>query len=149
MEYPSIDEEIDIIDQNVEVRDVEEFETKEIIDLDDLQRAQETVKKVTITEELKEYILNISWATREPEENGIESGRFISNGASSRASIFMAYAGRANALMEGREYVTPEDVRKVAPHVLRHRIQLNYEGKSRNIRPEDIIEDVLETVPVV
>jgi MoxR-like ATPase len=149
VDYPDPEEEQKIIDQNVEVKDLDEFGTERILDLEDLNHIQNLVKKVKITDAIKDYILNIVEATRSPEEYGLEYSRFIDYGASARASIFLALSGKASALMNEREFVVPEDIRDVAHNVLRHRMMLNYEGKSRSLSKDDIITEILNTVPVV
>ncbi len=149
VDYPDTEEEQEIIDQNVEVMSVEEFGTKHIMDVDDILHMQEMVHHLTLTDELKEYILNIVEATRHPDRYGLEAERFIDYGASNRAAMFLAVGGKANAMMAGREFVTPDDVRDVTHPVLRHRIALNYEGKSRDVTTDDIIDDILNTVSVV
>ncbi|MFB6076261.1 MAG: AAA family ATPase [Candidatus Aenigmatarchaeota archaeon] len=149
VDYPEPREEEKIIDQNMEVKEVESFGVENTLNLDELVKIQELVKKVKITEEIKDYILNIVESTRYPDEYGLEYDKFIDYGASSRASIFLALGGKANALMNERDYVTPEDIRKVTYPVLRHRIILNYEGKSRNLNTDDIIKEIIDTVTVV
>ena len=109
---------------------------------------QELVKKIYISEEIKNYIVKIVSATRRPEKYHIGLGKYIRWGASPRASIWMFIASKANALLNGRDFVTPEDVRFVAPSVLRHRIILNYEGKAKEIRTGKIVEDILNTIDI-
>ncbi|UCG95900.1 MAG: MoxR family ATPase [archaeon] len=147
--YPSEDEELRIIDINSVVKDLEEYKIKEVMGPQDIEAVQNIVKKIKITENVKEYILNIVESTRVPEKYGLEFHKLIDYGGSPRATIYLALAGKANAMMEGRDYVTPDDVRKIAPNVLRHRIILNYEGKARNISTDEIIKDIIEKVPVI
>jgi len=149
VDYPTEEEELRIIDMNSVVKGLDEYGLKEVIGPQDIERIQNIVKQIKITEKVKDYILNIVEATRVPEKYGLEYHKFVDYGGSPRATIFLALAGRANALMEGRDYVTPDDVRKITYNVLRHRIILNYEGKARNISTDDIIKDIIEKVPVI
>ncbi|MCD6367787.1 MAG: AAA family ATPase [Candidatus Aenigmarchaeota archaeon] len=149
VDYPTEEEELKIIDINAEVKTIHEFGTKEVLSLKDLSKIQELVKKIKISTGVKEYILNIVEATRDPKKYGLEYEKYIEYGGSPRATIFLSLAGKANALMNGRDYVIPDDIREVAPNVLRHRIILNYEGKARDISTDDVIKDIIERVPVI
>ncbi|MCK4634890.1 MAG: MoxR family ATPase [Candidatus Aenigmarchaeota archaeon] len=149
VDYPTEEEELRIIDVNSVVKSLDEYGIKEALGPQDIERVQNTVRQIKITEKVKDYILNIVEATRYPEKYGLEFHKFIDYGGSPRASIFLSLAGKANAMMEGRDYATPDDIRKIALNVLRHRIILNYEGKARNISTDDIIRDIINKVPVV
>ncbi len=149
VDYPQEDEELRIIDVNSVVKGMDEYKIKGVMGPDDIRRIQDLVKSIKISDSVKDYILNIVEATRFPEKYGLEFHRLIDYGASPRASIFLGLAGKANAMMCGRSYVTPDDIREIAFNVLRHRIILNYEGKARNISTDDIIKDIIEKVPVV
>jgi len=112
-------------------------------------KARELVKEVYMDEKIENYILDIVFSTRKPEDNGlVKYKNMISYGASPRASINMALASKAYAFIRRRGYVIPEDVRAVCPDVLRHRIGLTYEAEAENIIQEDIIRDILNTVEV-
>jgi MoxR-like ATPase len=148
VEYPKAEEEFSIIDSNAELKTLEDFGIKKVLTAEELVRIQEIVKNIKISEEVKDYILDIVQATRYPEKFDIELGKYIQWGGSPRATIFLALAAKANALMNERNFVTPQDVKTIAPHVLRHRIILNYEGKAKGIRTDEIIEDILSKVPV-
>ena len=148
MSYPKLEEEKIIINHNVEVKKLNEFDIKKIIDLKDIPKIQSLVKRIFVSNEIKRYIIRIVSATRHPDKYGIESGKYIRWGASPRASIYLGLGARATALMKGRDYVIPEDVREVAKDVLRHRIILNYEGKAKEIKTDDLVEDLIKEVPV-
>jgi len=149
VDYPTEDEELKIIDVNSVVKGLDEYNIKEVMTPQDIERIQNIVKQIKITDKVKDYILNIVEATRTPEKYGLEYSKYIDYGGSPRASIFLSLAGKANAMMEGRDYVTPDDIRKIAHNVLRHRMILNYEGKARNISTDDIIDDIIKRVPVI
>ncbi len=148
VDYPSEEEETKILEQNVEVKKLFEFNVRPILTPAEIMNMQELVKKIYISEEIKNYIVKIVSATRRPEKYHIGLGKYIRWGASPRASIWMFIASKANALLNGRDFVTPEDVRFVAPSVLRHRIILNYEGKAKEIRTGKIVEDILNTIDI-
>jgi MoxR-like ATPase len=99
-------------------------------------------------EKLTDYIIRITRATRNPEDFGLELGSMISYGASPRASIWLGLASRANAFLNGRGYVTPQDVKSLAPDVLRHRIILSYEAEAEGKNTDDLIGALLERIEV-
>ena len=144
--YPKKEEEKLIIHQNL----LKTFpETNSIMKPADIMKARDVVKEVYIDEKIQKYIVDIVFATREPEEYKLEKYRdMITWGASPRASISMAQASKAYAFIKRRGYVIPEDVRSVCPDVMRHRIGLSYEAEANNITSEEIITDILNTVEV-
>ena len=147
--YPKEEEEEKIIDVNMNVKRMSEFGIEQVVTTKEILAMQEAVKKIYSSDEIKEYILNIVEATRYPEKYGIKTGRYIRWGASPRASIFLNLAAKANALFNGRDFVIPEDVIEIAPHVLRHRIILNYEGRAKGIKTDEIVEEILRKVEIV
>ncbi len=149
MPYPKKEDEIIIIDQNVEVKRMEDFDIKKIITLQEVLEVQSLVKKIYISDELKKYIVHLVDASRHPEKYKIREGKYIQWGASPRATIYLTLAAKATALMDNRIYVTPKDIRNVAKEVLRHRIILNYEGKAREISTDSIIDEIIKRVPVL
>lgn len=144
--YPKKEEEKMIIQQNL----LKTFpETSTIMKPSDIINARDVVKEVYIDEKIQKYIVDIVFATREPEEYKLEKYRdMITWGASPRASISLAQAAKAYAFIKRRGYVIPEDVRAVCPDVMRHRIGLSYEAEANNITTEEIITDILNTVEV-
>jgi len=120
-----------------------------VVHTDDILRARKTVKKVYMDEKIENYILDIVFATRQPESSGLAKIKpFISYGASPRASIYLVLASKAMAFMKRRGYVIPEDVRQVCADVLRHRIGLSYEAEAESITQEDIIKTILDSIEV-
>ncbi|MCX7626036.1 MAG: MoxR family ATPase [Candidatus Sumerlaeaceae bacterium] len=154
--YPSRREERVILDKMTEVlgttgKDddpVAEFGVQAVISPNEIQEARSLVRQIYVDEKIKNYILDIVFATRNPEEAKLEIGPYIKYGASPRATIFLALAAKAYAFLRHRAYVTPDDVKTMAPDVLRHRIILTYEAEAEDVRPEDIIKAILEEVPV-
>ena len=144
--YPALDEEKMIVRQNLS----RQFpEASKVVKPDDIIKARQVVKDVYIDEKIEKYILDIVFATRQPDEYELEKFRLmISYGASPRASINLAIASKAYAFIKRRGYVIPEDVRAVCHDVLRHRIGLSYEAEAENVTSEDIITEILNTIEV-
>ena len=144
--YPTREEERLIINQNL----LKQFpETSAILKPEDILKAREVVKDVYIDEKIQNYIVDIVFATREPQQyNLAKYQEMISYGASPRAGISLAQASKAFAFIKRRGYVIPEDVRAVCRDVLRHRLGLSYEAEANNITSEEIITDILNTVEV-
>ncbi len=108
-----------------------------------------TLDQVYLDEKVGEYILDIVFATREPAAAKLEAlASQIEMGASPRATLYLNLAARANALLHGRAYATPQDVKEIAHDVLRHRIMLTYEAEAENVATEDIVDRILATLPV-
>ena len=145
--YPSREEEKLIVRANVSI---EGFPTpKKVVDPKQIIKAREIVKKIYMDEKIEKYIVDIVYATREPEHYQLdEIKHFISFGGSPRASISLASAAKAYAFLKKRGYVIPEDVRAVSFDVLRHRIGLSYEAEAENISTENVITTILNRVEV-
>ena len=145
IDYPKKDEEKLIVRQNLEKIYPQ---SNTILQPEDILRARE-VKEVYLDEKIEKYIVDIVFATRYPQEHGLEKFvSMIAYGASPRASISLAKAAQAYAFIKRRGYVIPEDVRAVCHDVLRHRIGLSYEAEANNLTSEDIISEILNTVEV-
>ena len=144
--YPNKEEERAILRENL----LEELpKPDKIMEPADILKARNLVREVYMDEKIENYILDIVFATREPEKFGMkEMNLLIQYGGSPRASINLAKAAKAFAFIKRRGYVVPEDVRAVCHDVLRHRIGLSYEAEARNINSSDIINDVLNHVEV-
>jgi MoxR-like ATPase len=107
------------------------------------------ITQIYIDDKIKDYIVNVIHATREPRAHGLtELADFIEYGASPRASIYLNMAARAHAFLRHRGYVTPEDVKAVGADILRHRVVLTYEAEAEEITSEDIVRRLFETVEV-
>lgn len=144
--YPSKEEEKQIIRQNIT------GEQKEIIPVlkaEEILDARKVVRDVYIDEKIEKYIVDIVFATRYPQDHGLQSLQsMISFGASPRASINLALAARAYAFIKHRGYVIPEDVRAVCHDVMRHRIGLSYDAEANEMTSEEIISDILNKIEV-
>ena len=144
--YPDKEEELEIVRRQTRLI-VEE--PKAVITPKDIIKARNVVKEVYVDEKIEKYIVDIVFATREPENYGLsELKELITFGGSPRASIFLALASKAHAFLRGRGYVTPEDVRAIGMDVLRHRVILSYEAEAEEMSPEDVIRKVLNRVEV-
>ena len=144
--YPKKEEEMQIIRQNITGKKVN---INPILETSDILKARQIVREVYIDEKIEKYIVDIVFATRQPEAYGLENMKsMIAFGGSPRASINLALAARAYAFIHRRGYVIPEDVRAVCYDVLRHRIGLTYEAEANNITTEDVITQVLNAVQV-
>ena len=146
IDYPKKEEEKLIVRQNME----KSFpQANTILKPADIVRAREVVKDVYMDEKIEKYIIDIVFATRFPQDAGLEKFvNMISYGGSPRASISLAKAAKAYAFIKRRGYVIPEDVRAVCHDVLRHRIGLTYEAEANNITSEDIFNEILNQVEV-
>ena len=117
--------------------------------MEHIMKMQEEVKKIYLDKKIENYIVKLTEATRNPEKYKINLGKYIEYGGSPRASINLFIAAKARAFINGRTFVIPDDVKKVAYKVFRHRIILNYEGQAEEIKPEKIVDEILSRVPVV
>ena len=144
--YPKKEEEALIIRQQIRPESQEIRPVVSIADILDLRRL---AAEVYIDEKIERYIVDIVFATRQPADYGLEHFKsFISFGASPRASINLALAARSYALLKGRGYVIPEDVRAVCYDVLRHRIGLSYEAEAQDLTSDELIKEILNRVEV-
>lgn len=146
IDYPTLEEEKLIVRENL----AREFPvTSSKLSTADIIRARGVVREVYMDEKIENYILNIVFASRNPEKYGLPSFKnMISYGASPRASINLALAAKAYAFIKRRGYVIPEDIRAICPDVMRHRIGLTYEAEAENINQDKIIAEILNVVEV-
>ncbi|MEM7085703.1 MAG: MoxR family ATPase [Bacteroidota bacterium] len=146
IKYPKIEEEQLIIRQNLKG---EYAQVNPVVSIDQINRAQASVREVYMDEKIEKYILDIIFATRSPENYGLDNIKpLISFGASPRGSINLATAAKCYAFIKRRGYVIPEDIRAVVHDVLRHRIGLTYEAEAENITSEDIINKIVNVIEV-
>jgi len=120
-----------------------------VVSREDLAAARATLHKIHMDDRVKDYVVNLVFATRDPRGHGLaELAGLVEFGASPRATIFLALAAKAHALLRRRAFVTPEDVKAVAYDVLRHRITLTYEAEAEEVTPEKVVSKVLERIEV-
>jgi MoxR-like ATPase len=115
---------------------------------EEILKARRVVEDVYMDDRIKEYIISIVFATRQPDEFGLDIKDLIEYGGSPRATLYLTQAARAHAFIRGRGYVTPEDVKSIGPDILRHRVILSYEAEAENIKPEEIIQRIFDAVEV-
>jgi MoxR-like ATPase len=144
--YPNRTEERAILDTMASTEPP--FEVTPVVTAEDIIRARRVVNTIYVDDKVKDYIVDMVLATRDPQAYGLDLKAYIQNGASPRATINLTVAARASAFLQGRGYVTPQDVKDLAPDVLRHRLMVSYEAEAENISAEDIIKKILETLPV-
>ncbi len=126
-----------------------QYEPKAILTLTDIQQIRKEINKITISETLEKYIIELIFATRNPAEYGLtKEADYIQFGASPRASIHLNLAAKVMAYLEGRDYVLPEDIKEMTPDVLNHRILLTYEAEADNITTLQIIQTILGSVAI-
>ena len=144
--YPSRDEELRVMER---MTGSQRASAHSVISPERLLSARRVVSDIYVDDRVKNYIVDVVFATRQPEEQGMRDlGPLIEYGASPRASIALNLASRAHAFMRRRGYVTPEDVKAVGPDVLRHRMVLSYEAEAEEVTAEDVVKRVFEVVEV-
>ncbi len=145
VDYPTPTEEFVIVERMIAgLEDIHE-----VMDAQQLRSLQKAVQTVFVDPKLIEYAVRVSMATRDPAAVGLgDLARFVTYGVSPRASIYMVLAAQALALVRGRQYVLPEDVRAMAPDVLRHRLVLSYEALSDDVSADHVVDAILRRVPV-
>ncbi|KGN80663.1 ATPase [Porphyromonas gulae] len=146
IDYPQKKEEMQIVRQNIGGRSAE---IRPVISTEEILEARRVVRQVYLDEKIEHYIVDIVFATRYPEQFGLNDLKdMISFGASPRASINLALAARAYAFIKHRGYVIPEDVRAVCHDVMRHRIGLSYEAEANSLTPDAVVNEILNKVEV-
>lgn len=145
IDYPTSDEEIRVLNNNTTTSNFEDYKVKKILSPEKIVALQKRVKEVYTSEKIKDYIVRIVGETRNKNS---DFAKYISYGASPRASISLYIASKAEALINGRDYVTPADVKEIAFSVLRHRIILNYEAEAEKINADEIIRQILAKIGV-
>ena len=144
--YPTRDEERLILDR---MADAGETELARTVGIEEIRRLREVVELIYIDDKIKDYVVDLVQATRDPARYGLgEMSPLIEYGASPRATIFLARAARAHAFIQRRGYVTPEDVKAVGGDVLRHRIRASYEAEAEEIDSEQIVQQLFDHIEV-
>ncbi|MCX7868568.1 MAG: MoxR family ATPase [Terrimicrobiaceae bacterium] len=144
--YPSKDEERKILDAMA--TSAPQLNVREVISADEIIRARATVNAVYVDDRIKDYIVDIVRATREPAAYKLKLEGMIRYGASPRATIYLALAAKAHAFIAGRGYVTPQDVKAVGMDVMRHRVGVSYEAEAESVTSEKVVETVFAGLPV-
>ncbi|MCZ6675259.1 MAG: MoxR family ATPase [Verrucomicrobia bacterium] len=146
VDYPSKEEERAILDRMATTSTLEDIQP--VISLEDIMSARKVVDDIYVDEKIKDYIVDIVFATRTPKDYNLRSDSLIQYGASPRATISLTLAAKGWAFLQGRGYVTPQDVKTIAMDVLRHRVIISYEAEAEGKTSEDIVQEILDTLPV-
>lgn len=147
IKYPTIEEEHRIMKRMAFTN--KNIEVNAVVSPEDIQRARQVVNDIYMDEKIEKYILDIVFATREPKKYKLsELEGLIRYGASTRASIYLNIASKAYAFIQGRGYVTPQDVKSIGPDVLRHRVIVSYEAEAEEKTSDDIIKRIFEEIEV-
>ncbi|MFA7256310.1 MAG: MoxR family ATPase [Kiritimatiellales bacterium] len=144
--YPTIEEERRILDRMA--RTETDIPVNAVIDPESILNARRMIDEIYTDDKIKDYILSIVFATRDPEKYGLNIKEYLRYGASPRATIALTIGARAHAFLQGRGYVTPQDVKSIAPDILRHRIIVSYEAEAEELTPEILIDKILSEIPV-
>jgi len=143
--YPDRDDEMEIMNRmTVSEKPV----AAPVVTPENILSARKVASEIYVDDKVKEYIVNIVMATRQPEKFGLDIGELVEYGASPRATIYLNLASRAHAFLRGRGYITPEDVKAIGMDVLRHRLILTYEAEAEELTTEDVVQKVFDTVEV-
>ncbi|MBW2980869.1 MoxR family ATPase [Candidatus Woesearchaeota archaeon] len=148
VDYPTIDDEKEILMKNMTIKRFTEYKLKPLLTPKEINELQKDVMNIYLDKKIEKYIVSIVDATRHPDKYKLKLAKYIEWGSSPRASIGLFIASKSEALLRGREFVTPQHVKVVAHDVLRHRIILNYEGQAEGIKTDDIITEILSRIPV-
>ena len=146
IEYPAKDEERQILERMAETD--KRFDVEGVITPERIVELRGVVDQIYIDDKIKDYIVDIVQASREPEQYGLKISQFINYGASPRATIFLAVAAKANAFLQKRGYVTPQDVKTIGMDVLRHRVIVSYEAEAEDKTSEDIVQMIFDSIEV-
>ncbi len=146
IDYPSQEQERQILDLMATTS--QNLDLQPVITPEDIAEVRAVVDEIYIDDKIKNYIVDIVFATRDPEKYDLELAHYINFGASPRATIYLAVAARAHAFMEQRGYVTPQDVKSIGLDVLRHRVIVSYEAEAEDKTSEDIIRTIFDSIEV-
>ncbi len=144
--YPTPAEERLIMDQNTAVSVPK---VSKVVSPQDIVRAREVIRSIYVDEKVKDYIVNVVLASREPDKYGLgDLADLIAYGASPRATIYLNLAAKAHAFLKGRGYITPEDIKSIGHDILRHRIIVTYEAEAEEVTSDDIVTKIFDAVEV-
>jgi MoxR-like ATPase len=145
VDYPSAEEEREILDRMIGI-DIPE--AKGTVEIEDLERARDTMHAIYVDDRVRDYAVRLVQATRKPREHKLDLEGLVQYGASPRATIYLVAAARAHAFLKGRGFVTPEDVKAIGHDVLRHRLILSFEAEAESVTPDEIVQRVFDAVEV-
>ena len=146
IDYPSKSEEREILERMAVTET--NISVNSVISPDDIKRLRSVVDQIYIDDKIKDYIVDLVIATREPGKYNLDLDEFIEYGASPRATIYLTIASKAYAFLKGRGYVTPQDVKSIGMDVLRHRVILTYEAEAEEMTSEKVIQNIFDNIEV-
>ncbi len=146
IDYPTKEEERGILDRMASTKT--EFDIRQVITPEEILDVRSVIDQIYIDDKIKDYIVDVVCATRDPEQYKLDLKDYINFGASPRASIFLALAAKAMAFINGRGYVTPQDVKSIGMDVLRHRVLVSYEAEAEDKTSEDVIQTIFDNIEV-
>ena len=146
IEYPDRAEERQILDLMAKTEGLPE--ASRVTSGEQILRARKLIDQIYVDDKVKDYVVDLVCATRDPDRYNIPIAPYIQLGASPRATIYLTLAAKAHAFMQGRGYATPQDVKAIALDVLRHRVIITYEAEAEELASEDIVQKLLDTLPV-
>ena len=146
VDYPNRDQELRILERMSMTRQT--IEVTATTTPEEIMSARELVDQIFVDQRVKEYVVDLVMATRQPQAYNLPLAELIQFGASPRATINLTLAAKANAFFDGRAFVVPEDVKSVAMDVLRHRVIITYEAEAEETSADDLVDQILRTVPV-
>ena len=146
VDYPSEAEELQVLDLAATIKDM--AAPTPIVTLNTIRKAGEVAAGLYLDDRVKQYIVRLVHTTRRPDDFGVRIAPFVKVGASPRATIGLALAARAHAFLDGRSYVTPNDVKSIAMDVLRHRVAVTYEAEAEGLSSETLVQRILDELPV-
>jgi len=144
--YPSRAEERAILDRMTDAESPADL--RAVVDGDGILAARRAVKGIYMDDRVKDYVVDLVWATRDPQAYGIDVAPYVRCGASPRATIALSLVAKAWAFLQGRAYVTPQDVKSIGMDVLRHRVSVNYEAEAENVTAEDVVTRIFDGIAV-
>jgi MoxR-like ATPase len=145
VDYPTPEEEREILDR---MGGAQQPEASAVVELTDIERAREAMHAIYVDDRVKQYVVRLVHATREPREYQLDLEGLVQYGASPRATLYLVAAARGHAFIRGRGFVTPEDIKTVGPDVLRHRLILSFEAEAESVTPDQVIQRVFDAVEV-
>lgn len=144
--YPTREDERTILDRMAST--APKLDVSPVTSLQEIREARRHVDSVYVDPKIRDYIVNLILATRDPAQVGLDIGQYLQFGASPRATISLTLAAKAWALMQGRAYVVPQDIKDIGMDVLRHRVIPSYEAEAEEIQSEDLVQSIFDAVPV-
>jgi MoxR-like ATPase len=144
--YPDKKEEREIMERMASTK--KDITINPLVRPEDILRLRALVDEIYIDDKIKDYIIDIIFATRDPKAYNLKLKEFIEYGASPRATIYLTLAAKAHAFVRGRGFVTPQDVKSIGMDVLRHRVIITYEAEAEEMTPEDIVQKIFDNVEV-